>query len=260
MTNRLRRYAAAAALGAALLAAALSTTGCFNPFRPRVGSGFAVSLQPPKPTRPQELLRLFKWCWENRGINEYEEIFTDDFRFAFSVRDSVNNLPITRDEEVEIGRRLFVDGTATEPRANRITLDFGSNLLAIPDSRPGKTYPWHQEITTRVILRVELDEENIDVEGDVTFFIVRGDSALIPQQLKDRGFGPDPNRWYIERWEDKTGGNQATGPSLDGALVAGLGLSDAVAPARDPRSDAATLRTIRASWGELQLRYADPFP
>ena len=74
---------------------------------------------------------------------------------------------------------------------------------------------------------------------------MRGDSALIPQQLKDRGFGPDPNRWYIERWEDKTGGNQATGPSLMARSSPGLGLSDAVAPARDPRSDAATLRTIR---------------
>jgi hypothetical protein len=31
---------------------------------------------------------------------------------------------------------------------------------------------------------------------------VRGDSARIPQVLRDRGYGPDSTRWWIDRWED----------------------------------------------------------
>ena len=32
---------------------------------------------------------------------------------------------------------------------------------------------------------------------------MRGDSADIHPDLEQRGFGPDPNRWYIERWEER---------------------------------------------------------
>jgi len=40
--------------------------------------------------------------------------------------------------------------------------------------------------------------------GFANFFMVRGDSALIPADLAARGFRPDSTRWYIERWEDDT--------------------------------------------------------
>ena len=152
-------------------------------------------------------MHLFQWCWVNRSINEYEELFTDDFRFVFTDVEAVGNAPILRFEEVQIARRIFVDGSATEPRAKRIELTFVNEpLVPIVDTR-GKPDPWYKLVQTRVTLRVEIgDEPPITISGDVNFFVVRGDSALIPQELKDRVFGPDNRRWYIQRWEDKTGG------------------------------------------------------
>lgn len=197
------RRAAAASLVLGLLAlAALAASGCLNPFEPRVGTAAAVAVAPPRPSTPQGVLQLFRWCWVNRSITEYEDLFTDDFRFAFGAADSLDNAPILRDDEIEIARNIFVDGSATQPRANRIDLDFNSSLLPIPDSRPGKMFPWHQEITARVLLRVETSEANYQISGDARFFLVRGDSAALPT---GRGLKPDPGRWFIERWEDQTG-------------------------------------------------------
>ena len=195
-----------------LLAAALLvvlTSGCFNPFRPQVVSGIAFSEPPPLPSSPQGALQLLRWCWVNRNIAEYEELFTEDFRFFFADLEAADNPPVFRDDEIAIARNLFVDGSATEPRAKRIDLDFSSSLIPIADPRPGKTDPWHKEVTTKVNLKADLGEAIFDVNGDVTFYLVRGDSALIPQALKDRGFVPDRGRWYIEGWEDKTTDGQA---------------------------------------------------
>ena len=54
------------------------------------------------------------------------------------------------------------------------------------------------------------------VNGNTTFYLVRGDSAQIPPDLKARGFVPDATRWYIERYEDKTdtGGGQGNSSAL----------------------------------------------
>lgn len=246
------RLARAAAVLMTLVVVPLATLGCFNPFRPLVGTAQAVREPAPKPATPQLLMKLFQWCWENRSIPDYEELFTEDFRFAFAAVDSADNPPILRDEEIEIAQKIFVDGTANEPRANRIELTYNNALIPIPDSRPGKTDPWHKEITARVVLRVELVEAgspvNYVVEGDVTFFVVRGDSAIIPPQLVERGFGPDPNRWYIERWEDKTGQESAMAPEPGGgASPSAYGLSASPTVVGDP--------TLRTSWGEFMNRY-----
>lgn len=61
-----------------------------------------------------------------------------------------------------------------------------------------------------MVLRIDTDEEDFAVTGAMRFFLVRGDSALIPEDLAKRGVGADPNRWYIERWEDETVGEAAT--------------------------------------------------
>ena len=56
-------------------------------------------------------------------------------------------------------------------------------------------------------LRIETREGDFQVTGAAGFFLVRGDSALIPPELIAKGVGPDPGRWYVERWEDETGGS-----------------------------------------------------
>ncbi len=246
----------------------LVATGCVNPFQPRVGTATAVAEPPPRPSTPQGLLQLFKWCWENRAIAQYEELFTDDFTFGYGAADSINNVPILRQDEIEIARNIFVDGTATQPRATRIELTYNSSLLPIPDSRPGKMFPWHQEITVNVLLRVETSDANYVISGYARFFVVRGDSAVIPSDLKQRGFGPDQGRWYIERWEDQTGTSAVREPGpVPMALrpegrVAAAPSSHAVGGGSTTRRGAATGAgppaqgaPLDLSWGRLMSFY-----
>jgi len=246
--------------------AAMCATGCFNPFRPLVGTAAAVSEPPPEPTSATRVLLLLRWCWVNRQIAEYEELFTDDFQFAFSGVEAVDNLPIPRWEEIDIARRLFVDGSAAEPRAKRIDLDFSSTLRALPDQRPGKTSPWHKQVNTGVVLRAELADDIWLVQGDVTFYLTRGDSAQIPKVLKDRGFTQDSRRWYIERWEDKTstgeGGASLIQHLLDRARAESAGAAPRARLAAGRSSPLAAAPSAQApgteilvSWGGLKSQF-----
>jgi hypothetical protein len=243
------------------LVAIVALAGCVNPFQPRIGTGRAFSEPAPLPTSPQGLMELFRWCHNQRAIAEYEELFTEDFRFGFSAVDSATQAPILRDEEIAIARRMWVDGSANEPRANSVSLEYLSRILPLPDSRPGKTSTWHKEITTGILLKVELEDERFEVRGDATFFLVRGDSALIPEQLRQRGFGPDPSRWYIERYEDHTneGGTAAAAVAAhlrgDEALAARLARAAATG-ARIPARPAAALRS-GMTWGQLKALFRD---
>jgi hypothetical protein len=240
-----------------LLASALLVilAGCENPFQPRVGTERAVATPPPRPTTPRKLMELIRWCWINRAVPEYEELFTDDFRFAFAAADSADNAPILRDEEIDIARRLFLEGTASAPRANRIEYEYGNqNLIPLPDSRPGKMSPWHQEVQAHVVLHVYFDDAaRIDVETDVIFYLVRGDSALIPKVLKERGFGSDTNRWYIERWEERSSGAAAAAGAPAEPVSARW-----VGPGARARSTADVPGTValgQVTWGRLMARY-----
>jgi len=248
-----RRVHSSLAFAALLLMAALAG-GCFNPFAPSVaapGVTVAPSEPAPKPSTPQGALQLLRWCWINLRIAEYETLFTDDFEFTYTDDIGREAPPIHRIDEIELAYHMFQDGTADHPRARRIDLTYGSALVPIPDQRPGKTDPFHKEITTRVVLKADLGSEVWFVDGDVTFFLVRGDSAVIPQELKDRGFTADPKRWYIERWEDHTstpGSGSATSPSTP--------------VARPAAANPAALRDgpyeVHATWAELKNVFRTP--
>jgi hypothetical protein len=248
-----------------LLAAgtALAATGCFNPFRPLVGTEVVIAEPAPAATSAVGVLNRFRWCWVNRRIAEYEELFTDDFQFAFSDVEAVDNLPIPRWEEIDIARKLFVDGTTSEPRAKRIDLDFSSALRQLPDQRPGKVSTWHKQINTGVVLRAELADDIWLVQGDVTFYMTRGDSALIPQVLLDRGFTKDSKRWYIDRWEDKTSSGEGGASLIETLLARARAQAPGGAPharaASSPLAATGTTQTpgteIRVSWGGLMSLY-----
>ncbi len=257
----MRRSILLSLLAAGLMA--LLTTGCFNPFRPQVVAGVAFSEPAPRPTSPQGAIQLLRWCWVNRNIAVYEELFTEDFRFFFADLEAGNNPPVFRDDEIEIARHLFVDGSATEPRAKRIDLDFSTSLIPIADPRPGKTDPWHKEITTKVNLKADLGDAIFDVNGDVTFYLVRGDSAVIPQVLKERGFLPDRGRWYLEGWEDKTT-DGASHVMIDRALRVAMGSAPGGARGATRSAGAGTLVApataaiapeTRVSLGTLKLMF-----
>jgi hypothetical protein len=177
-------------------------------FRPRVEQ---PSPPPPAPTpdSPVNAVLLFQWCWEQRDLDHYRTLFTDDFRFTCALADSAGSAyryqPCTREDELITAQHVF-EGTATEPAASSITLVFDGALVALPDYRDGKTAEVHQyvQIPNLTLTVNRTDGSAYRLTGGAAFFLVRGDSAAIPQELKDQGFGPDKNRWYFERWDDQT--------------------------------------------------------
>jgi len=269
------RFASRLVLAAALLTAALALAGCDNPFKPRIGYVPIAVEPPPRPNSPQNLMQLFRWCWVNQQISEYEDLFTDDFRFVFTDIEAVDNpagtTPILRQEEIDIARRIFLDGSASEPRARRIEFTFVSVPIPIPDTRPNKPDPWHKLIQTRVTLRVELgDPTPITIDGDLNFFVVRGDSAALPADVIERlgeQEAHSTNRWYIERWEDKTAQPGPAGASAVHAAEMHEGVPIVEGRPRPPASRRATRSAASSAqsdtfwtWGDLMLLYGDTPP
>ncbi len=256
---RPRRPALAAAL---ILILGAITTGCFNPFRPLISAQTSQVEAPPAPTTAINVVRLFKWCWENRNITFYRQIFTDDYRFAFAVTDSAGNAyrntPWTREDELVSAQNLFVGGSATESPASSITLIFTGDLKSERDFRDGKrdsTRHRTVQITNLTLTVTKSDGSGLQVTGGALFYLVRGDSAVIPQELKDQGFVPDINRWYIERWEDQT----STGQAPQGAAAPAAG-GQPPAPVAKPAAGPAVAADFpqRLSWGLLKRTYREP--
>jgi hypothetical protein len=241
--------------------------GCAKPFRPAISST-DVYIPPPTPNSPQNVIRLFEWCWNNRDITVYKEIFTDDFRFIFALGDSAGNEfrdePMTREMELNMARNLFVGGGSAPP-ATSILLNLDPALRALPDSRPGKNPRWHNEIVTSVDLTIKTEDgAEYRIVGDARFFVVRGDSALIPQEL---GFGRDSTRWYIDQWRDETlqgSGATAPDPAGPGDLRAVRSSWRVAVPAvrhvsQDSRSRSIVTVEVfpvrSLSWGQLKAWY-----
>lgn len=202
----------------------LLVAGCFNPFRPEVLNQRVTSAAP-TPNSPQNAVKLFEWCWVNRSVDQYRELFTDDYVFISAATDSAGNqnrdIQARRDDEVQTAENMFI-GSAERPPAEQITLLFDKNLVPFPDSRAGKNSKWHKQIRTSVDLIVRIDTGNtVEVTGSALFFLTRGDSAAIPAELISRGFKPDSLRWWIDRWEDETlGGTVAAALQGRGAKPA----------------------------------------
>ena len=224
-----------------LVASALTVAGCFNPFRPDELSG-GISKPPPRPDTPGNTLRLLEWAYNKRAIAEYSELFTADFRFVFGALDPLGNAyqdqtPWGREDELASAIKLFENSAS-------ISLALDPSFTLRRDPRPGKDPGWHKAIrTTQQLTVVDMDGVRRDVGGTSLFFLVRGDSALIPQELKDKGFGPDPGRWYIDRWEDES-------PVEPGGITAG-GAADLRARL------AGSSRTMPdwVTWGYIKARW-----
>ncbi len=189
------------------LLSALALAGCSSDgFRPI--PFFPRTLLTPEARTPEGALRLLEWCWNQGEILHYGMLFTDDYRFQFSLLDPYGNPyrdnPWTREDEIMSATHLFQGGHATEPAASSITLTLDRNFRVSDDPRPGKNGKWHKRMRTSVALTIVDPDQETQVTGFANFFLVRGDSALIPQELLNGGLQPDSTRWYIERWEDDT--------------------------------------------------------
>jgi hypothetical protein len=188
---------------------ALLLFGCVNPFSPRVAPGSGIPEPKPSPNSPEGVIRLFVWCWNHRNYDEYKELFTDDFRFQFALGDTAGNQfrdqPVDREEELNIAKNIFVGGgTSGEPPATRIVMEIDPVLNAQQDSRDGKgNITYRREISTNINLEITTDQQTYRVTGQARFFVVRGDSAVVPPELVPT-LGHDSNRWFIERYDDET--------------------------------------------------------
>ena len=232
------------------LAVAMLLAGCFNPFRPRV-AGSGISVPPPVPNSPSNVLHVLEWCYNNRNPFLYREIFTDNYRFWFAVADPAGNayydVPWTREDELESTTKLFLGGDANQPAATSINLYLDRNFGVFNDPRDGKVGRWHKKIRTTVALSIVIEGNQSNVTGSANFYLTRGDSAVIPQELLERGFLPDSNRWYIDTWEDETTvpSSASEGRSVPAPETAGR---------RAQPAGAATLPS-RLSWGGLKVIY-----
>ena len=146
-------------------------------------------------------LRVLEWSWNNRDFAPYSNLLTEDFTFQCGALDPSGNAyrdnPWTLDDELISLGNLFRSATSMY-----LTLD--RNFRVVSDPRPGNASKWHKTIRSTFSLSLVAEGERIDVSGDALFFLVRGDAASIPQELRDRGVGPDSTAWYLQRWEDQT--------------------------------------------------------
>src|SRR2546422_8953248 len=133
---------------------AFAAAGCFR-------SSTRVRVPPvvaPAAASPQHAVDLLRWCWEHRAVSDYRGLFADDYRFGFpadSAGNPVRVRELTREEELAAATNLFAKGTATLPPARRIAVVFDPNLIARPDSRPGREPRWHREVVTTCNLMVD---------------------------------------------------------------------------------------------------------
>lgn len=209
--NSLRSLASACLL-AALLATPLA--GCSSKVWGPVSSEELAdrsvpALPPPDPVSPAQTLSALAWSVNHLSVPHFSTLFTADYRFRFAAADSAGNAyadrSLTRDDEIEIAQHMFVTGTASEPAVWRAVLTIQTaSIVTHPDSRPGKDPGWHREVTAPLVLRLDTHEASYWISGAIRLYVVRGDSAQIPLDLVARGFGPDPSRWWIERWDDET--------------------------------------------------------
>lgn len=167
---------------------------------------------PPSPNSPANLLRGLEWSYNHRSLGAYGELFTDDFLWNCSPTDSAGSrsrgTPWTRSDELGFARNLFLGGGPDQPAAASIALKLDPDFFVYPDPNSTAWDPlgrWHRSVRTTVNLRVALaDGASIEILGHATFSVVRGDSAMIPEELRLRGARPDSTRWYVRRWDDET--------------------------------------------------------
>ena len=205
----------------ALVALALCLAGCSKEENP-------VSARPapepvPAPVTPVAAVRAFEWCWDHRDYDAYTQLLSGDFSGACAATDSAGNVfrarALTRSDELETARHLFVGG-GTQPPANTITLQLDPNLIVEPDPRPGKEdASLYRTIETTIALRIDTFASDFMITGVTRFFLVRGDVAVIPDELVARGVRPDAGRWYVERWEDES--DRAPAPAVRAQGAAG---------------------------------------
>lgn len=245
MVRRSGRLAVAGA--AACLLLGLGTAGCDSGYVNRMTEPIHAPepIDNPLPPlavldSPTNLMRALEVVYNNRWSDAYEELLADDFLWSCSPTDSAGNgsrgTPWTRSDELRFARHFFQGGGPDQPAAVSIVLKLAPNLEALPDPAFAAWDPfgrWHRSVRTPVELRATLaDQSSIETTGYATFSVVRGDSAMIPEGLRQRGVRPDSTRWFVRRWDE-----------------------EAVPPATARRAPLRAQPSSATTWCELKERY-----
>lgn len=189
------------------LALAMVITGCGG------GGGGGGITPPPPPPDPAPVpnsasnaVRLLEWSMENKDTLKFREVLAGQYLFKFQPADTTGTSfggQLTRDQEITIFRHMLYGGAA-EPVVTSIDIAMDPTFSVQDDSRPGKNPTWHKEIRTSVAVTVTNPSNSYSASGFARFYLVRGDSAVIPADLVARGITADPGRWFIEQWSDET--------------------------------------------------------
>ena len=185
-----------------------------------LGCGCATTLvtpepvdEPPAASSPAGVVKRFAWGFNHRDVDVIDGLLTDDFLFITAGMDSAGN-PDRVPPNVPNVRAWFLAALAAmRDSSSSTSMVLDQNLVAFPDTRPGKNPRFHKQIRSSADVRVRFRPPDgyAEVTGNLLFFVTRGDSAAIPRHLIGRGFKPDSTRWWVDRLEDETLG---AGPIL----------------------------------------------
>lgn len=156
---------------------------------------------------PEQLIRALEWSYDNRSVAAYRELLTDDFRLSCAATDTAGGPGTwTRKDELKFFSEL-VDRNRV-PGLRELTLAFDPNLVVTRDPRPEYARSGqHALIQTGFTLRFAEGTDPIQtLTGQAQFFIVRADTADLAVENGARA-DRDPRVWYIERWDDVSGGS-----------------------------------------------------
>ncbi len=169
--------------------------------------------QPPAARSPEDAVRRWAWAFTHRDTAVYASVLANDFTFVFAAYDSAGNPYRDHawglEDELRCIGHLFVGG-GSRPPASDIRLVIDQVLDSWPDPRPGHAFRWHRTVRTALELTVTTTSGDgtpsvTRVQGEALFYLTRGDSAALSPERVAAGWR-DSTRWYVDRWEDQTGG------------------------------------------------------
>lgn len=153
---------------------------------------------------PENALRLMARAFAERDTLIYRGLFSADYVFDVTASDTAGTGSSTDDldwdDEMRFARNCFRVGTSQLLPARTIVCVLDT-LVALPDARPGKNATWHRQVDCRVRLTVDALDTVFEIDDDLRFYTVRGDSASVTAEIRGTGSLPDNQRWYLERIE-----------------------------------------------------------
>jgi hypothetical protein len=199
----------------ALVLVSCSTQHATSPTSPDGARSSAVSVQG-RTSTPETSLE----SWRRDFLGQLRTRTTDDFIFHFETGDPAANAApagmFLREDLLQAVEHLLHGGGASFS-AERVRFDLGGNAVVQPD--PGAGDPRLHRVA-HVPLRAIVREtgpggvRERTVEGFALFHLVRGDGALIPNDLVQQGYKPDSTTWWLRGWEDETLPADARGHGL----------------------------------------------